>query len=114
VKELLSSPVIQGKRCITYSSPPFQSTTRLNRMLKKPASFVLDSSKSSTYPPRVRLRFRFACGLADSLFEHPEVPYATAPPSKMPTMYSIKLSFSTACTDVRVAAGKTKTGEAAR
>jgi len=37
-------------------------------MLKKPASFVLGSSKSSTYPPRVRLRFRLACGLAERPF----------------------------------------------
>jgi hypothetical protein len=42
-------------------------------------------------PPRVRLRFRFACGLADSLFEHPEVSYTTALLlSKVPTMYCIK------------------------
>jgi len=37
-------------------------------MLKMSASFVLGSSKSSTYPPRVRLRFRFACGLAGRTF----------------------------------------------
>jgi len=30
-------------------------------------------------PLRVRLRFRFACGLADSLFEHPEVGLTAAP-----------------------------------
>ncbi len=29
-------------------------------------------------PLRVRLRFRFACGLADSLFEHPEVGLTSA------------------------------------
>jgi hypothetical protein len=52
-------------------------------------------------PLRVRLRFRFACGLADSLFEHPAVSYTTAPLSKMPTMYYVKLSFSATCTDVR-------------
>ena len=30
-------------------------------------------------PLRVRLQFRFACGLADSLFEHPEVALTAAP-----------------------------------
>jgi hypothetical protein len=30
-------------------------------------------------PLRVRLRIRFACGLADSLFEHPEVGCTIAP-----------------------------------
>jgi len=37
-------------------------------MLKKSASGVLDSSKSSTYPRRVPLRFRLACGLAERPF----------------------------------------------
>ena len=30
-------------------------------------------------PQRVRLRFRFTCGLADSLFEHPEVGLTARP-----------------------------------
>ncbi len=42
-------------------------------MLKKPASVVLDTPKSSTYPRG------YACGLADSLFEHPEVGLTVAP-----------------------------------
>jgi len=37
-------------------------------MLKKSASVVLGSSKSSTYPKRVRLRFQLACGLAGQPF----------------------------------------------
>jgi len=50
--------------------PPIPNSSSLpNKLLKKPASFVLGSSKSSTYPPRVRLRFQLACGLADGLFE---------------------------------------------
>jgi hypothetical protein len=38
-------------------------SNRSIRMLKKPPNFVLGSSKSSTYPKRVRLRLRLACGL---------------------------------------------------
>ena len=30
-------------------------------------------------PLRVRLRFRFACGLADTLFEHPEIGLTAIP-----------------------------------
>jgi hypothetical protein len=62
-------------------------------------------------PLRVRFRFRFACGLADSLFEHPEVSYTTAPLSKVPTMYCIRLSFSRSLKDVRVIADKTNARE---
>jgi glyoxylase-like metal-dependent hydrolase (beta-lactamase superfamily II) len=45
-----------------------KTTNQFIRVLKKSASFVLGSSKSSTYPPRVRLRFRLACGLAGQTF----------------------------------------------
>jgi len=40
-------------------------------MLKKPASFVLDSSKSSTYPRGYASGFDLPAALLDSLFEHP-------------------------------------------
>ena len=62
----------------------------------------------------LRLRFRFACGLADSLFEHPEVSCTTATLAKMPTLYRVKLSFSAPCKDVRSVAYKTNTEETAR
>ena len=52
-------------------------------------------------PPRVRLRVRFASGLADSLFEHPEVSHTTGQLPRMPTMYCVKLSFPAAWIDVR-------------
>jgi hypothetical protein len=65
-------------------------------------------------PLRVRLRFRFACGLADSLVEHPEVSYSTAPLSKMPTMYDVKLISPAACKGLRVIADKTNAAETAR
>ena len=65
-------------------------------------------------PLRVRLRVRFACGLADSLFEHPEISHATAPLSKMPKIYCIKLGFSAVSTDVRFVADKTNAGETTR
>jgi len=43
----------------------------LSRMLKKSASFVLDSSKSSTYPRGYASGFDSPAALLNSLFEHP-------------------------------------------
>jgi hypothetical protein len=40
-------------------------------MLKKPASFVLDSSKSSTYPRGYASGFNSPVALLSGLFEHP-------------------------------------------
>ena len=40
-------------------------------MLKKSASFVLDSSKSSTYPRGYASGFDSPAALLDGLFEHP-------------------------------------------
>jgi hypothetical protein len=40
-------------------------------MLKKPASFVLGSSKSSTYPRGYASGFDSPAALLDGLFEHP-------------------------------------------
>jgi hypothetical protein len=40
-------------------------------MLKKPASFVLDSSKSSTYPRGYASGFNSPAALLSGLFEHP-------------------------------------------
>jgi hypothetical protein len=40
-------------------------------MLKKPASFVLGSSKSSTYPSGYASGFDSPAALLDGLFEHP-------------------------------------------
>ncbi len=40
-------------------------------MLKKTASFVLGSSKSSTYPRGYASGFDSPAALLDSLFEHP-------------------------------------------
>ena len=65
-------------------------------------------------PQRVRLRFRFACGLADSLFEHRETSHTTAPLSKMPTMYCVKLGIPAARKGVRVAVDKTNDRETSR
>jgi len=45
-------------------------TTKLSRMLKKSASFVLASLRGSTYRS-VRLASSLAAALLDSLFEHP-------------------------------------------
>jgi hypothetical protein len=42
-----------------------------SRMLKKSASFVLDSSKSSTYPRGYASGFDSPAGLLNGLFEHP-------------------------------------------
>ena len=42
-----------------------------SRMLKKSASFVLGSSKSSTYPRGYASGFDSPPALLDSLFEHP-------------------------------------------
>jgi hypothetical protein len=41
-------------------------------MLKKSASFVLDSSKSSPYPKGYASGFDSPAALLDSLFEHPD------------------------------------------
>jgi hypothetical protein len=48
-------------------------------MLKKPASFVLDSPKSSTYPRGYASGFDSPAALLDGLFEHPEVGLTTEP-----------------------------------
>jgi hypothetical protein len=40
-------------------------------MLKKTASFVLDSSKSSTYPRGYASGFESPAALLNGLFEHP-------------------------------------------
>src|SRR5580765_2029729 len=44
---------------------------RTNRMLKKSASFVLVSSKSSTYPRGYASGFDSPAASLDGLFEHP-------------------------------------------
>ncbi len=43
----------------------------LSRTQKNPASSVLASFRSSTYPPRVRLGPSLAAALLDGLFERP-------------------------------------------
>ena len=48
-------------------------------MLKKPASFVLDSSKSSTYPGGYASGFDSPAALLNGLFEHPEVGLTARP-----------------------------------
>jgi hypothetical protein len=45
--------------------------TATRRMLKKSASFVLGSSKSSTYPRGYASGFDLPAALLDGLFEHP-------------------------------------------
>jgi hypothetical protein len=47
-------------------------------MLKKPASGVLTSLRGSTYRS-VRLASSLAAALLDSLFEHPEAIFTSAP-----------------------------------
>jgi hypothetical protein len=71
-------------------------SNRTNRMLKKPASFVLVSSKSSTYPRGYASGFDSPAALLNGLFQHPG-PYsstipgvtttdtAACPPSVLPT-----------------------------
>jgi hypothetical protein len=66
----------------------------------------------SSQPPLNRVIVR--CSLADRLFEHLEISYTTAPLSKMPTMYCVKLSFSAACKGGRVAADKTNAGKTSK
>jgi hypothetical protein len=46
-----------------------------NRMLKKSASFVLSSSKSSTYLRMYASGFDSPAALLNSLFEHPEISF---------------------------------------
>jgi hypothetical protein len=47
------------------------SILRINRMLKKSASGVLGSSKSSTYPRGYASGFDSPAALLNELFEHP-------------------------------------------
>jgi hypothetical protein len=48
----------------------------MNRMLKKFASGVLSSSKSSTYPRGYASGFDSPAALLDDLFEHPAAIYS--------------------------------------
>jgi hypothetical protein len=66
-------------------------------MLKKPASFVLDSSKSSTYPRGYASGFDSPAALLTAFLSILRFLATTAPLSRMPTMYCVKLSFSAAC-----------------
>jgi len=61
VKELLSGPVIQGKRCITYSSPAFQREggwslmiffARATRGLRRPSLDARSGRSISPHPWR--------------------------------------------------------------
>ena len=45
----------------------------ISKMLKKPASGVLGSSKSSTYPSGYPSGFDSPAALLDGLFEHPAI-----------------------------------------
>src|SRR6185295_6945189 len=51
--------------------PPYSWNTFASRMLKKSASFVLGSSKSSTYPRGYASGFDSPAALLNELFEHP-------------------------------------------
>jgi hypothetical protein len=64
-----------------------------NRMLKKSASGVLASLRGSTYRS-VRLASSLAAALLDSLFEHPEALFTSAPLCKIPTVYRASAEFS--------------------
>jgi len=48
-------------------------------MLKKSASFVLGSSKSSTYPRGYASGFDSPAALLDELFEHPSLVFFSSP-----------------------------------
>jgi hypothetical protein len=65
-------------------------------MLKKAASGVLASRRSSTYR-RVRLASSLAAALLDGLFEHPEAIEAFMPYGVFQPCFSHMPSFSTAC-----------------
>ena len=45
------------------------------------------------------------------LWEDPEISHTTAPLSKMPTMYCVRLGFSATFNDVRSVADKTNAGD---
>lgn len=57
-----------------------------SRMVKKPASFVLGLSKSSTYPEGYASGFNSPAALLDGLFDHPAgvllSSQKTCPPTK--------------------------------
>jgi hypothetical protein len=65
-------------------------------MLKKSASGVLTSLRSSTYRS-VRLASSLAAALLDSLFEHPDVIEAFAPSEIVQAHYMYTPNFSAAC-----------------
>jgi hypothetical protein len=65
-------------------------------MLKKSASFVLASLRSSTYRS-VRLASSLAAVALDGHFEHPETILTLAPYGRILQRFVYKPSFSAAC-----------------
>src|ERR1043165_4840686 len=69
----------------------------VSRMLKKFASFVLSSSKSSTYPRGYASGFDSLATLLDSLFEHPPHACLLSPGCRPTKFWYYDLSVSTGC-----------------
>jgi len=65
-------------------------------MLKKSASFVLASLRSSTYRS-VRLASSLAAALLDGLFEHPAEVFSSYPDMQAIEALLCRNSFSAAC-----------------
>jgi hypothetical protein len=66
-------------------------------MLKKPASFVLGSSKSSTYPRGYASGFDSPAALLDGLFEHPAWCSPVVPDVQVSEVLECHSSFSEVC-----------------
>jgi hypothetical protein len=66
-------------------------------MLKKPASFVLDSSKSSTYPRGYASGFDSPAALLDSLFEHPARCFPAVTDAPVSEVLAYHNSFPASC-----------------
>ena len=61
-----------------------------SRMLKQSASFVLGSSKSSTYPRGYASGFDFPAALLDGLFEHPTVEVPVVHTCRPPDAFAVQ------------------------
>jgi hypothetical protein len=70
-------------------------------MLKKSASFVLGSSKSSTYPEGTPPGFDSPAALLDGHFEHPASRYYAITTRKITVDFEPKLTFHAACKGLR-------------
>ena len=75
-------------------------------MLKKPASFVLVSSKSSTYPRGYASGFDSPAALLTAFLSILRFLIQLHHYLKMPTMYCVKLGFPAARKGVRAAVDK--------